>query len=143
MLVEGLIALAAAGGGAVVQAAGTDAWSGIRGTVARLMGRGEVGREQVELERLDRTRAVLEAARDGEEAERVRIAQVAVWQTRLEALLEDMPEAERAQVVAELEALVAQADAAPAAGSVHNDFRNAKIDGPVQGSGTQTNNFNR
>ncbi|MFB7083092.1 hypothetical protein [Streptomyces sp. NPDC056308] len=145
MLVEGLIAAAAAGGGAIVQAAGTDAWNGIRGAVARLIGRGEAGREQAELERLDRTRAVLEAAQDGEESERVQIAQVAAWQTRLETLLEGLPAAEQAQVVAELEALVAQA-AAQAPETVHNDFRDATFThSQVQGSGTMTvtNNFNK
>ncbi|WP_406291605.1 hypothetical protein [Streptomyces sp. NBC_00624] len=145
MLVEGLIALAGAGGGAIVQAAGTDAWNGIRGGVARLFGRGESGREQAELERLDRTRAVLEAAQDGNETERVQIAQAAVWQTRLETLLEELPETERQQVVAELKALVAQASAqTPEA--VHNDFQNATFThSQVQGSGTMTvtNNFNK
>ncbi|MFF3391328.1 hypothetical protein ACFYW1_10430 [Streptomyces sp. NPDC002669] len=146
MLVEGLIAAAAAGGGAIVQAAGTDAWNGIRGAVARLIGRGETGREQAELERLDRTRAVLEAAREGEESERVQIAQVAAWQTRLETLLEGLPEADQAQVVAELEALVAQAAAAQTTETVHNDFRGATFThSQVQGSGTMTvtNNFNK
>ncbi|MFF3305798.1 hypothetical protein ACFYWE_35510, partial [Streptomyces sp. NPDC002908] len=104
MLVEGLVAVAAAGGGAIVQAAGTDAWNGIRGGFARLFGRGETGREQAELERLDQTQAALEAAREGEEAQRVEIAQVARWQTRLETLLEELPEAEQQQVVAELQA---------------------------------------
>ncbi|MFB6784240.1 hypothetical protein ACFCX0_44910 [Streptomyces sp. NPDC056352] len=143
VLIEGLIAAAAAGGGAVVQAAGTDAWNGIRSGVARLFGRGEAGREQAVLERLDRTQAVLEAAQEGAEAEQVRIAQVAVWQTRLETLLEELPDTERQQVVAELEALVAQADAAQPSETVHNDFRNATFEGPVQGSGTQNNHFHR
>ena len=35
---EGIAALAAAGGAAVVQAAGTDAWGGVRTLVARLLG---------------------------------------------------------------------------------------------------------
>ncbi|MGW3600935.1 hypothetical protein [Streptomyces sp. NPDC005167] len=143
-MIEGLIAAAAAGGGAVVQAAGTDAWNGIRSGVAQLFGRGEAGREQAVLERLDRTQAVLEAAQDGAEAEQVRIAQVAVWQTRLETLLEELPDTERRQVMAELEALVAQADAAQPSETVHNDFRNATFThSQVQGSGTQNNHFHR
>src|ERR1044071_3631057 len=103
MLVEGLMAVAAAGGGAIVQAAGTDAWAGIRGGVARIFGRGEAGREQAELERLDRTRAELEAAGDGGDAERVQTVQATRWQTRLEMLLEELPEADRQQVAAELQ----------------------------------------
>ncbi|MGW3747230.1 hypothetical protein ACWD62_43770 [Streptomyces sp. NPDC005146] len=114
--------------------------------MARLIGRGESEREQAELERLDRTRAVLEAAQDGNETERVQIAQAAVWQTRLETLLEELPETERQQVVAELKALVAQAAAGQTPEAVHNDFQNATFThSQVQGSGTMTvtNNFNK
>jgi hypothetical protein len=57
MLTEALTALAAAGGTAVVQAAGKDAWTGFRGRVAKWFARGDTGREQVALERLDRTAA--------------------------------------------------------------------------------------
>lgn len=35
MLAEALMALAGAGGAAVVQAAGTDAWEGLRSAIAR------------------------------------------------------------------------------------------------------------
>ncbi|MEV4878691.1 hypothetical protein [Streptomyces cyaneofuscatus] len=146
MLAEGLIAVAAAGGGAIVQAAGTDAWNGIRNGIARLFGRGESTREQVELERLDQTRAELEAAEEGEEAQRVQIAQVARWQTRLETLLEELPEEEQRLVLAELESLVAQAEAARPAGAVHNDFSRATFtNSQVLGSGTMTvtNNYDK
>ncbi|MEU2551381.1 hypothetical protein ABZ589_06715 [Streptomyces sp. NPDC013313] len=107
MLSEAMTALAAAGGTAVVQAAGTDAWAGIRQQVARWFGRGNPQREQVELERLDQTAAELEVARPAE-AERVRIRQEAVWQGRIEALLESLEDAGRARVVAELRTLQAQ-----------------------------------
>ncbi|MER5892229.1 hypothetical protein [Streptomyces sp. NPDC001876] len=146
MLVEGLVAVAAAGGGAIVQAAGTDAWNGIRGGFARIFGRGEAGREQAELERLDQTQAVLEAAQEGDEAERVQIAQVSRWQTRLEALLEELPEAEQRQVVAELQTLVAQAEATKPNETVHNDFSRATFtNSQVLGSGsmTVTNNYDK
>ncbi|WP_411118352.1 hypothetical protein [Streptomyces sp. 058-1L] len=146
MLVEGLIAIAAAGGTAVVQAAGTDAWNGIREGFARLFGRGEPGREQAELERLDQTRSALEAAGDGEGAQRVQIAQVARWQTRLETLLEELPAAEQQLVVAELQALVARAEAAKPAETVHNDFSQASFtNSQVLGSGTMTvtNNYDK
>ncbi|WP_435599446.1 hypothetical protein [Streptomyces anulatus] len=146
MLVEGLVAVAAAGGTAVVQAAGTDAWNGVRGGLARLFGRGEPGREQAELERLDRTRSVIEAAGDGAEAQQVQIAQVARWQTRIEALLEELPVAEQQLVVAELRALVAQAEAAGPVQRVHNDFGRASFtNSQVLGSGnmTVTNNYDK
>jgi hypothetical protein len=142
MLAEALMTLASAGGGAVVQAAGTDAWSTLRDRVARVLGRGDAARERSELERLDRTQAVLEAASE-EEAERVRTAQAAVWQSRLEMLLEELPERERQEVVAELRALIEQAGGAGGESSVHNNFSGATFEkSAVQGSGTQHNTFN-
>ncbi|MFG3033458.1 hypothetical protein ACGFZJ_33735 [Streptomyces sp. NPDC048253] len=144
MLVEGLIAVAAAGGGAIVQAAGTDAWAGIRGGIARILGRGEAGREQAELERLDQTRAELESAGEGAAAERTQTVLVTRWQTRLEMLLEQLPDEERQQVVAELQALVQQAHAQAPMQSTRNDFSNATFtDSQVLGSGTQNNTINR
>ncbi|MFB6679961.1 hypothetical protein ACFCWG_47795 [Streptomyces sp. NPDC056390] len=143
-MVEGLIAVAAAGGGAIVQAAGTDAWAGIRSGVARILGRGEAGREQAELERLDQTQAELESAGDGTESERVQTVLVTRWQTRLEMLLEQLPDEERQQVAAELQALVQQVQAQPPVQSTHNDFSHATFtDSQVLGSGTQNNTINR
>ena len=53
MLVEAMTALASqAGGAAVVQAAGTDAWEGFRQRVAGFLRRGDHQREGVELERV-------------------------------------------------------------------------------------------
>lgn len=142
MLVEGLIAVATAGGEAIVQAAGTDAWAGIRSGVARILGRGERGREQAELERLDQTRAELESAGDGARAERVQTVLMTRWQTRLEVLLEQLPEEDRQQVAAELQALVQQVQARVQ--STHNDFSNATFtDSQILGSGTQVNTINR
>ncbi|MFI7237059.1 hypothetical protein [Streptomyces cyaneofuscatus] len=142
---EGLIAVAVAGDGAIVQAAGTDAWNGIRNGFARLLGRGENTREQPELERLDQTRAVLEAAEEGGETQRSR-SRRSRWQTRLETLLEELPEEEQRLVLSELESLVAQAGAAQPAGTVHNDFSRATfMDSQVLGSGTMTvtNNYDK
>ncbi|GCB52011.1 hypothetical protein [Streptomyces sp. NL15-2K] len=107
MLSEAMAALAAAGGTAVVQAAGTDAWTEMRQQVARWFGRGNPQREHAELERLDQTAAELEAARPAE-VERVRIRQEAAWQGRIEALLESLEDIERARVVDELRTLLAQ-----------------------------------
>ncbi|MFD8639529.1 hypothetical protein ACFV14_04380 [Streptomyces zaomyceticus] len=144
MLVEGLMAVAAAGGGAIVQAAATDAWAGMRSGVARILGRGDTGREQAELERLDQTRAELESAGDGAGAERVQTVLVTRWQTRLEMLLELLSEGERQQVAAELQALVEQARSQAPAQSTHNDFSNATFtESQVLGSGTQNNTINR
>lgn len=107
MLEETLAALAAAGGTAVVQAAGTDAWNGFQARVAQLLGRGDAGRERAELERLGRTAALLTAAGTGE-PEQVRIRQEVSWQARFETLLETLTDEEREQVAAELRSLLAE-----------------------------------
>ncbi|MGK5529396.1 hypothetical protein [Streptomyces sp. URMC 129] len=85
MLSEALTALAATGGAAVVQAAGTDAWTGFRAKVAGWFGRGNAERERAELERLDRTAAALA---DGSGGDLVRVREQVAWETRFEALLE-------------------------------------------------------
>lgn len=114
MLPEALTALAAAGGAAVVQAAGSDAWEGLRGRLARWLGRGDTTRERGELERLDRSAAELDAA-DTDTADRVRARQEAVWQTRIETMLEDLDDGEqRVQAAAQLRQLLAAAAPAPA-----------------------------
>ncbi|MDN0194115.1 hypothetical protein [Streptomyces sp. S.PNR 29] len=105
MLGEALTELAAALGAAVVQAAGTDGWAALRVRVARLFGRGDGQRERIELERLDRTAAALEAAGPAED-ERVRTQEGASWQTRVEVLLEGLGEEERGQVAAEVRRVV-------------------------------------
>jgi hypothetical protein len=108
MLPEALTALAAAGGAAVVQAAGSDAWEGLRGRLARWFGRGNAERERVELERLDRSADELAAA-DADIAERIRTQQETVWQTRIEALLEDLADDEqRTRAAAQLQQLLEQ-----------------------------------
>ncbi|MEV5376974.1 hypothetical protein AB0L26_13520 [Streptomyces nondiastaticus] len=147
MLNEALVAVAAAGGSAVVQAAGTDAWTGLREQVARWFGRGDEARERVELERLDRTAGVLTAADSGpgpgrgsSDAARVRDRQEGAWQSRFESLLEGLPEGERELVAEELRALVKEyaAPASPEAQVSGNVFR-----GPTAfqvGDGNQQDN---
>ncbi|MFD6131189.1 hypothetical protein, partial [Streptomyces diastaticus] len=102
-----MTALATAGGTAVVQAAGTDAWTGVRQQVARWFGRGNPQREHAELERLEQTAGELEAARPTE-VERVRIRQESAWQGRIEALLESLEDGERARIADELRTLLVQ-----------------------------------
>ncbi|MGW3938395.1 hypothetical protein [Streptomyces phaeochromogenes] len=105
MLTEALEALAAAGGSAVVQAAGSDAWTATRLAVARWFGRGDTERERAELTRLDRTAAELEGA-DNAELECARIGQTAAWQTRFAVLLASLDEAERLRAAVELRTLL-------------------------------------
>jgi len=106
VLAEALTALAAAGGTAVVQAAGKDAWAGLRGRVAKWFAGGDAGREQVVLERLDRTAAALEAAGPGE-VDRVRAGQEASWQTMFEMLLESLDGEQQQRAADELRDLLA------------------------------------
>ncbi|MFE5123695.1 hypothetical protein [Streptomyces sp. NPDC056669] len=87
----------------IVQAAGTDAWAAMRDRIARLLGRGDAGRERAELDRLDRTTSDLEDPGLSEE-ERTLLRQS--WQVRLRRLLEGLDEGERARVVAALRAMV-------------------------------------
>jgi hypothetical protein len=106
VLTEALAALAAAGGTAVVQAAGKDAWDEFRSRVAKWFARGDAERERVALERLDRTAAALEAAGPGE-VERVRAGQEASWQTRFEIMLEGLDGEEQPRAADELRDLLA------------------------------------
>ncbi|MEU0187058.1 hypothetical protein ABZ312_38790 [Streptomyces sp. NPDC006207] len=141
MLAETLVALAAASGTAVAQAAGTDAWETLRQRVARLLGRGNPERERVELERLDRTAAALEAA--GEDAvEQVLVDQEVSWRTRFETLLEDADDDEREEFAAALHELVEQArHAQPAAGGVSGNTFHGPTAFQMGGNNRQVNHF--
>jgi hypothetical protein len=105
MLAEAMAALAATCGNAVVQAACTDAWTGFRKKLAGLLGRGDRQRVDVELEKLDQTATALAKAAP-DELERIRIHQEAVWQTRIEALLESLDGAERERFAGDLRSLL-------------------------------------
>lgn len=110
MLDQTLIALAASGGTAVVTAAGTDAWAGLRQAIARWLGRGDARREQRELERLDQTAVVLQSA-GSEERQQESVA----WQTRIAIVLQELDDPQRARAVEELGSLIARH--APAGGA--------------------------
>lgn len=103
-----LVALAAAGGTAVVQAAGTDAWAQLRSRVGRLLGRGGRDQEQRVLSRLDQTAADLAGASDPAESDGLRAWHAGAWQARLEALLDSLPEDERNVMTEEISSLVAE-----------------------------------
>lgn len=96
-----LLALAGAGGAALVGAVAKDAWAMTKAGFVRLLGRGDRGREAVVEQQLDRTHsAVVEA---GPDTDRVRGQQEALWAGRLEELLIERPAA-----AGELRALVEQ-----------------------------------
>lgn len=103
VLDQALIALASAGGVAVVQAAGTDVWQGFRERVARVFGRGAA--QETILARLDRTATELESAAP-DEAEQVRDAAAAAWRVRFRDLMEDLDEDGREEAAARLRELV-------------------------------------
>ncbi|MFI9115849.1 hypothetical protein [Streptomyces venezuelae] len=116
MVAEELAALAAAGGAAVVQAAGTGAWQGLRQSVAEWFARGDGDRRRVELERLDHSAAALETAPD-EKRSGVRSGQQGAWQARFEQALENLSDSQREEAAAILRALLrrhTQADGADA-----------------------------
>ncbi|MFE1546349.1 hypothetical protein [Streptomyces sp. NPDC058718] len=106
LLAETMAALAAAGGGAVVQAAGTDAWYAVRQRVAELFGRGDAERGRAELERLDRTARALEPGAVTD-PDRELSRQEGVWQERFEVLLESLDAGDRERTVQDLRALLA------------------------------------
>ncbi|MEU9302331.1 FxSxx-COOH system tetratricopeptide repeat protein, partial [Streptomyces sp. NPDC048269] len=108
MLAETLVELATAGGTAVAQTAGTDAWNAFRRAVARWFGRGDAQREQAALERLAQTATSLQAATNPADAERARISQEAFWQARIEAMLENLDAADRRQAADQLRALLTE-----------------------------------
>lgn len=114
MLDEALAALAASGGAAVATAAGTDAWTGLRDSLARWFGRGNERRRSAVLERLDQTGTEL-AAVEPDQAESLRSAYRAIWQTRIQDLLDDLDDpVERTAAAAQLRTLLDRLPAAQA-----------------------------
>jgi len=105
MLTQELEQLAQAGGVAIVQAAGQDAWQGFRKAVARWFGRGDVERERAELQRMAATAAAVAAAKHAE-AEALR--QEGLWRGRIEALLEGLAGQVRADAAVEFQALLVE-----------------------------------
>ncbi len=138
MLVEGLAALAAAGGNALVSAMVTDGWAGVRERFARLLGRGDPKATDDADARLEDSRAVL-AGRSGADLERAQAEQEIGWRTRLADLLESHPEAED-----ELRAVVTEVQAQVIGSAVRVDQHVAGFDQAQQavlGQGAQTNTF--
>ncbi|MFG1810034.1 hypothetical protein [Streptomyces sp. NPDC049040] len=107
MLDEAVVATAASAGGAVVAAAGTDAWTGLRGRLAAWLGHGNARRESAMLAHLDRT-AVRLATAEPARLEEVRATCRTAWQTRIEDLLEDLDGVPRALAVASLREVLAE-----------------------------------
>ena len=111
-MLEALLALAALAGNTVVTAATTHAWEAARRKFARLLGRGDVKKEQLADKRLEETRQQL-AGVSGQELEQARADLVKAWQVRMADLLEEDPGVE-----AELRAVVEEVRAQLPAGAV-------------------------
>ncbi|MEV7012373.1 hypothetical protein [Streptosporangium sp. NPDC051022] len=139
MLSEALTALAATAGTGLVTAMTTDAWTEVRTRFGRLLGRGDSERVARQEDRLERGRRELTTAA-GDQVERVRAAQEAVWRTRFADLLEEEPERE-AELRAVLDFLARRVPVA-ASGAVRVDARAFDhAQQAVQGQGVQTNTF--
>ncbi|MFF9021893.1 hypothetical protein [Streptomyces eurythermus] len=96
-----VLALASSGATALVTAAGTDAWTGLRAALARWVGRGDPEREGEATHRLGETEIALRSAAP-EELERVRLQEEAVWRDRFRTAFRALEEAERDRAADEL-----------------------------------------
>lgn len=103
MLPEVLVALAASGGTAVVQAAGTEAWGHLSEQVAHWLGRGHARAEEAELELLNGTAGVLRTAQGSAQ---VRADQESLWRDRIADVLGGLDGVEQERAVVELQRLL-------------------------------------
>ena len=121
MLPEALDALAAAGGTAVVQAAGTDFWVAFRDQIARIFSRDGRHDAMKVMMRLDESATALaQAAETGVGQVRARVE--VSWQTRLQDLFESLDDSGRQEIANQLRELV-------------NMAKQQAVGGPVVGSG--------
>ncbi|MET9448918.1 hypothetical protein [Streptomyces cinerochromogenes] len=124
MLDPTVLTLASSGATALVTAAGTDAWSGLRTAFVRWVARGGPQAEGEAEDRLDHTANVLRAAA-AEELGRVRLQEEAVWRDRIETALRALDETQRAEAVEGLGKLLAEfagtATARPASVEIGGD----------------------
>jgi hypothetical protein len=92
MLTEALIALAAAGGTSVVQAAGTDAWATAKAGMARLLARGQPRQVTIIEGRLEDSQAQLTSL-SGQPLQEAQQGEAKAWATRLRDVLDEDPDA--------------------------------------------------
>jgi len=98
-----IAALATAGAGALLSAAGTDAWNTARSGIAKLFSRRGARASEIIDRRLDELADL--AALDGHGVEQARSNQLSRWADRLEDLLEEHPD-----VAAELEDVISETE---------------------------------
>ncbi|RSS80713.1 hypothetical protein [Streptomyces sp. WAC06614] len=128
MLADGIAAMAAAGAGAIVQAAGTDAWATVRDRVTRIFGRDQ---QEVAAESLEQTSVALEeASSQPGEVDRARALQLALWQVRFEQLLANLEGERQTHVAAQLSELSDHTGPRIASGAVNfNSNVSVRADG--------------
>jgi hypothetical protein len=137
VLSETSMAAAAAGGAAVAQAMATDSWETVKEGFAAVLGRGDAAREAAAVERLEQSAAEVTAISYADPVE-ARATQAAMWQGRLESVLEQEPGS--ASRVWELVELVrARVTAGPTV--IVNAHAHDRAWVAVQGHGTQHNSF--
>lgn len=134
MLNELLVATAAAGGTAVVQAAGTDVWHTLHRRVAEWVGRGDPEREADAMRRLQDSANEIAAA-EPQRAEAVRGRLEGFWQGQFERYLMDLNPESREEARAGLDRLV-KSIAPPETGP--SQRINVTLSG---GSGSNNNNI--
>ncbi|MFE4582821.1 hypothetical protein [Streptomyces chartreusis] len=107
MLAETITAVAAAGGTAVIAAAGTDLWTSFRDRLAKLLGRGDAEAEQTILQHLERTAAELPpASPNGSGATRSQLE--AAWAGQIASILRTLPDYEGEELAGRLQELTAE-----------------------------------
>jgi hypothetical protein len=137
MLETALVALASAGGTALVNAIVPDAWKLAKSGFSRLLGRQNPARIQIIEARIDQTRSALESA--GDQVDKVKEEHQIAWSTRLGDALAENP-----SIADEFRDLVGRIDAinSRSLGSVSQEsvaYDNAQQ--AVLGHGYQVNNF--
>ncbi|MFI9600933.1 hypothetical protein ACIHCX_13790 [Streptomyces sp. NPDC052043] len=132
MFNELLLATAAAGGTAVVQAAGTDVWHTLQQRVAGWVGRGDPEHEADAMRRLQVSADEIAAA-EPQRVEAVRGELRRYWQGQFEGLLMGLNPAAREEAAADLDRLLKSIRPAETDRSIH-----VKVDG---GSGSNNNNI--
>ncbi|MFF3890019.1 hypothetical protein [Streptomyces sp. NPDC001914] len=108
---ESIVALAAAGGAAVVQAAGTDAWTATRERIRQVFSRHHDRGHQAAL-LLDRMESELTADPSSAAQDLLRNQWRGVWHGYLESWLQQLPHTEREVLVDELRSASAPSEAA-------------------------------
>ncbi|MEU6046902.1 hypothetical protein ACFYUM_13625 [Streptomyces fimicarius] len=122
-----LTALAASGATTFVGLMATEAWTQVRGRVARFLGRGEDD-ETIDAELEESREELIAARRNGDEDGAADVA--AEWRIRIRRALRDNPEAEQ-ELRAILEDLAPQHDAGPTVAINHNTIHGGHYNAPV------------